>query len=82
MVRRFVWSRNLVNKEALDPWGAVAPETNKQFRDDQSSLWFSSIQYRAGKTYIFKFRWQKILIIVLGRKEAELDIFIYIQNIG
>ena len=30
VVRRCVWSRNLVNKEALAHWGAVAPKTNKR----------------------------------------------------
>ena len=30
MVRHCVWSRNLVNDEALAHWGAVSPETNKQ----------------------------------------------------
>jgi hypothetical protein len=30
VVRRRVWSRNLVNEEALAHWGAVAPKTNKQ----------------------------------------------------
>ena len=28
MERRCVWSRNLVNEEALAHWGAVAPQTN------------------------------------------------------
>ena len=30
LVRRCVWSRNLVNEEALAQWGAVMPKTNKQ----------------------------------------------------
>ena len=30
VVRRCVWSRNLVNEKALIHWGAVAPKTNKQ----------------------------------------------------
>jgi hypothetical protein len=28
-----VWSRNLVNEEALAHWGAVAPKTNKVCRN-------------------------------------------------
>ena len=30
VVRRCVWSRNIVNEEALAHWRAVAPKTNKQ----------------------------------------------------
>ena len=29
VVRRFVWSRDLVNEEVLAHWGTVAPKTNK-----------------------------------------------------
>jgi len=34
VVRRCVWSRNLVNEQALAHWGAVAPKTNRQTNKD------------------------------------------------
>ena len=40
VVRRFVWSRNLVNEEALAHWGAVAPKTNTQELEGWSVWYF------------------------------------------
>jgi hypothetical protein len=41
-VRRCVWSRNLVNEEALAHWGgAVVPKTNKQYVTQNDSLHIS-----------------------------------------
>jgi hypothetical protein len=39
VVRRCVWSRNLVNEEALAHWGAVAPKTNKQTNKHTYLAW-------------------------------------------
>jgi len=57
VVRRYVWSTNLVNEEALAHWGAVAPKTNKPVPDtttgsDDDRLLVNNERKRAWKEAI------------------------------
>jgi hypothetical protein len=56
VVRRYVWSRNLVNEEALPHWGAVAPKTNKQQRFSSNNSeprrsWKWQVNFMPGRLY-------------------------------
>ena len=65
MVRRCVWSRNLVNEEAMTHWGAVALKTNTQTNKQtgmylykpENDFWsiFISDTYHPDTIYVSKY---------------------------